>query len=152
MTSDRHEEPLLRKMLPEQVSKYWDAYAPLIEKSLPPTVHQRRQRMANVLRAVLMEDLVVWVYLDKQGKERYVTTTVVRTDEVSLAKNLLIYSFTSLGQLAPRELMFGFNKLGIYADGNGCNSIIAYVNDEKVKKFLGNQGVHIDYTLAQIDI
>lgn len=152
MTNAKLEEPLLLKILPEQVSDNWEQFAPLIEKSLPPTVLQRRQRMANVLRAVLMEDLVVWVYYDQNQNERYVASTVIRTDKVSLSKSLLIYSFTSLGQLQPKQLWSGIEKLKKYAEGNDCNNLIAYTADENVKEFLSETGVDIQFSLAQIRI
>lgn len=152
MTDDREEEHLLLRILPEQVSAKWDKFAPLIAKSLPPTVTNRRQRMANVLRSILMDDLVVWVYLDEQKRERYVMTTLVRTDEVTLGKDLLVYSFTSLGQITPKQAMDGVEVLRKFAKGNDCKSIIAYSADERVVKLLESEGASANFKLIQMEV
>lgn len=152
MTDVKEEEHLLLRILPEQVSQLWDKFAPLIEKSLPPTVTNRRQRMANVLRSILMDDLVVWVYFNSEGRERYVTTTLVRTDKVTLGKDLLIYSFTSLGQITPEQAMNGVEVLKKYARGNDCKSIIAYSADERVVEFLESKGASANYKLIQMEV
>lgn len=152
MTKDKDEGPLLLRTLPEQVSKRWDKFAPLLEKSLPPTVTARRQRMANVLRAILTEDLQVWVYYNEQSQERYVVSTQIKVDEISLGKDLLIYSFTSIGQITPREVRVGLEVLAEYARGNGCNSIIAYSADDRLVKFAESEGAKANYKLIQIEV
>lgn len=152
MTNVKEEEHLLLKILPEQVSERWEVFAPLIEKSLPPTVTNRRLRMSNVLRSILTEDLVVWVFYDQQRQERYVVTTIVRTDEVTLGKDLLIYSFTGLGQVTPDEVMEGIEVLKKYAKDNGCKTIIAYSADDRVVQFLENQGASANYKLIQMEV
>lgn len=153
MTDVKEGEPLLLKTLPEQVSDNWDKFAPLIEQSLPPTVLNRRQRMANVLRSILMEELVVWVYIDSEKRERYVVSTQIRTDDIVLGKDLLIYSFTALGPLDSWEdIAVGFRTLKKYAKGNDCRNILAYVVDPSVKKILKRQGADVRFTLAQIEV
>lgn len=153
MTTDKEEAFLLLKILPEQVSDKWEVFAPLIELSLPPTVYNRRLRMANVLRSVLVGELQVWIYIDEQKNERFIMSTVEQLDRVSLSKSLLIYSFTSLvGQLKPIELERSFEKLKTYAKSIKCQSIIAYVDDVRVKKFLESNGAKANFSLIQMEI
>jgi len=152
MTTDKQEEYLLLKMLPEQVSDSWEKFAPLIEKSLPPVVADRRKRMSNVLRAILKEELIVWVYYDSNENERYVTTTQIRTDEISLSKNLLIYSLTGLGKVNPTEITNGIKTLKRYAKGNGCNTIIGYVNDLGIMRLLEQQGADAEFAFLQLEV
>lgn len=152
MTDVKEEEPLLLKTVPEQVSSKWEIFAPLLEKSLPPTVTNRRLRMANVLRAILMEELQVWVFVDENQVERYIMSTTIRTDKVSLGKDLLVYSFTSLGQVEPRYVKQGVEVLKKYAKGNGCQSIIAYSADERVTRFFEGLGGSANYKLMQMRV
>lgn len=154
MTSDTQEEQLLLRMLPEQVSDKWNLFAPLIEKSLPPTVVNGRRRMANVLRSVLMDELVVWVYQGRESEEaKYVVTTLERTEPVSLTKDLLIYSFTGLGgHIRPDEVQDGFSKLAKYAKSRGCLSIVAYANEQRIIDFLVANGAKADYSFIQISL
>lgn len=151
MTTDTQEELLLQRMLPEQVADHWNFFAPVIEKSLPPTVVNGRQRMANVLRSVLLDELVVWSYGSKE-ELKYVISTVERVDPVSLTKDLLIYSFTGLGHVLPRDLTEGFRLLSRFGKSRGCLSIVAYVDEPRVRKFLESQGAKADFTLIQMEV
>lgn len=139
-------------MLPEQVSADWNTFAPLIEISLPPVVFDRRLRMSNVLRSILMEELEVWVYYDIPVQTKYVLSTLIRTDPVSLGKDLLIYSFSSLGQMREEEFKNGLEKLKKYARANDCDAITAFVEDSRIEKFLVSQGAKNDYSLIQIEV
>lgn len=151
MTTDTQGELLLQRMLPEQVADHWNFFAPVIERSLPPTVVNGRQRMANVLRSILMDELVVWSYGNLE-ELRYVVTTLERTDPVSLTKDLLIYSFTGFGRVRPVDLREGFTLLSRFGKSRGCLSIIAYVDEPRVQKFLESQGARTDFTLVQMEV
>lgn len=153
MTVDTQEEQLLLRMLPEQVSDKWDIFAPLIEKSLPPTVVNGRRRMANVLRSILMDELVVWVYQNHSGTEvKYVVTTLERVEPVSLTKDLLIYSFTGLGVASPADVQDGFSKLAKYAKSRNCLSMVAYANEKRIIDFLVANGAKADFSFIQISL
>lgn len=152
MTIDKHEDYLLLRMLPEQVSEGWDFYAPVIAKSLPPTVTNARLRMVNVLHSILKDELVVWVYQSRAGDIKYVMSTLERIEPVSLTKDLLLYSFTGLGDVKPVDLLTGFEKLSMYGKSRGCVAIIAYVDEPRVVRFLVNQGARADFKLVQMEI
>lgn len=152
MIDDKLEEFFLLKMLPEQISDKWEEFAPLIEMSLPPAVNRRRQRMANVLRSILLEELEVWCYWDKQKSLRYVVSTYVQVEPVSLSRDLLIYSFTSLGSLDIQELVRGFEVLKKYAESRGCYAILAYVDDARVMQVLERIGGKGNFTLMQMEV
>ena len=152
MIDDKQKEPMLLRILPEQVSDNWDRFAPLLEKSLPPTVTNRRLRMSNVLRSILMEDLSVWIYYDEDRKERYVLSTVVREDKVTLGRDLLIYTFTSLGQVSTKEVITGFEVIKKYARGNDCNMILAYTSNKRITNFFDNLGAETSFNLIQMEV
>jgi len=108
--------------------------------------------MANVLHAILKEDLVAWIYYDKDRNERYLATTQLRTDEVSLVTDLLIYSFTSLGQIDQRHIINGFKTFSKYARANDCRAIIAYSANDKLVELLKHLGASANYKLIQVEV
>lgn len=133
-------------MLPEQVSTNWDRIAPLIELSMPPLIKGgRRSMMSNVLRSVLLEELVVWM-LYRGTEERAVISTLPQVDAVLLGKTLLIYSFTALKQdLTQREALKVFMTLDKYARSLGCDSIVAYSDLPQVVEFLRRHGADTSF-------
>jgi len=133
-------------MLPEQVSTNWDRIAPLIELSMPPLIKGgRRSMMSNVLRSVLLEELVVWM-LYRGTEERAVISTLPQVDAVLLGKTLLIYSFTALKQdLTQREALKVFMTLDKYARSLGCDSIVAYSDLPQVVEFLKRHGADTSF-------
>lgn len=139
-------------MLPEVVSDNWGFFAPLIEKSLPPVITNRSTRMANVLKSILTEELVVWSYYDKHENLKYVTTTQVREDPIVLAKDLLIYTFSSLGAVNTTEAYNGFEVLKKFARSRDCGSMIAYVIDPRIVQFLTSQGINMKSKVMQIEL
>lgn len=151
MIDDKQEEFLLTRLIPEEVSSNWEKFAPIIDLSLPPTVINSRLKMANILRSILLEDLVVWLGSRNQ-EELFILTTQIREDKISLTKNLLIYSFTALKTLTKKEVMEGFLLLNKYAKAMKCESIIAYVENERIIKFFESINAETSYTLTQMKV
>jgi len=151
MTTDTSEDFLLQRMLPEQVSNNWEFFAPVLERSLPPLVINGRQRMANVLRSILMDELVVWLYGNKQ-ELRYVISTVERVDPVSLTKDLLIYTFTGFGNVKSVDLTEGFELLSRFGKSRGCLSVVAYVDEPGILRLLERLGAKTNFNLVQMEI
>lgn len=117
---------MLIRLLPEQVSARWDTLAPLLAKGLNPEIGYSRQGMVNILRAVLMEDLVVWIY-SEDDKFIFAVMTQVRSNSITLDRSLLVWSLASIRTVTPSMLRDGFEKLSEYARGQGCRAITGYV-------------------------
>lgn len=151
MTIDRPEEFSLQRVLPEKVSEHWEFFAPTIERSLPPVVLNGRKRMGNVLRSILMDELVVWMYGNKKGV-KFIVSTVERVEPVSLTKDLLIYSFTGFGEVTSVDLTDGLELLSRFGKSRECLSLVAYVDNSRIKQFLESKGAKSDYFLIQIPL
>lgn len=149
MTSDTQEEFLFLKLSPEVISENWDVYGTVLEQSLPTKTHRL---MANVLKAILVDDLIVWQYTDAEDNPKYITTTCLYSDTVAVTRNLLIYSFTSLGDVKPQEVMNGFEKLKVFAKAHECDAIVAFVGNPRVKKFLESLGANCSLSFMQVEI
>jgi len=88
--------------------------------------------MAAVLKAILLDQLVVWQHY----KSKYVLTTTIYKDPIVQSKDLLIYSFTGFDNTMPKDVIGGFNSLKKVAKKEGCSNIMAFVTDDRIKRFL----------------
>lgn len=142
---------MLTKVLPEQVSAMWSFFAEGIGMSLPPIVANTAQGMSQVLRAVLAGDLQVWFY-DDDGNANFIMSTTIWTDPVTENRALLIYSFTAVYRVTPRIWKDTIKTLKGYAKAKDCKSIVAFVANKKVKKFLEKQGAKTDFNLIELEV
>lgn len=143
---------MLIRLLPEQVSTNWSKLAPLISVGLNPAIGYSRQGMVNVLRAILLESLVCWAYED-DGKFIFLLVTQVKKDEVTLDRQLLIWSFASIREISNRMFKDAFASLSRFAKSNSCRSIIGYVADDRFVDFYVNEfGASADFKFVEVEI
>jgi len=120
---------MLNKLLPDQVSKFWDVIKYAIEESLPPTVGQHRDKMNRILSSCLSGDLEVWAAYERNGEdvkfEGIMITTFVY-DTASNTKSLLIYCVYGYTQVSPDTWAEGIEAIGKYAKANKCHRVVAY--------------------------
>lgn len=143
---------MLVPLVPEQVSKQWDFFAPIIAASLPPQIAFSFKGMSNVLRAILVEDMVVWAYYNDEDDLEFVMTTTVVDDKVTYIRSLLIYSFASVGHVRKSYMREVFDTLSKYCKAVKCDSVIAYSNKEPINKFLETMGADISNRLIVMEV
>lgn len=143
---------MLIRLLPEQVNENWEVIAPLISLGQDPEVGQSRQGMVNVLRAILMEQLVCWAYVEDK-KFIFLLCTQIRTDKVTLDRQLLIFSFTSIREVSNRILKRTFAILTKYARSNDCRTIIGYVDNEQLTNlYVREFNANADYKFVEVPV
>lgn len=142
---------MLVQQVPELVNRSWHVYAALIGRSLPPMITKSFDGMANVLRSILMEDLVVWQY-QEDNNVIFVLTTSIVMDHVTMQRSLLIYSFTGMGDVRTSHMEKSLDTLVKYARHNQCDSIIAYSEHPNVVKFMKNNGATTDFTFIHKEV
>lgn len=155
MMYDTDEEYLVLKVLGQQVADSWDRVGGLIELSMPPLVNpeDRSLLMSKVLYSILIGELDVWISYDKDKNDRAVFSTRVQVEPVTRIRDLLVYSFTALSKdLRVWEMEKIFEVLSKYARAMGCNSIIAYSDNDKVVDFLASQGADVSYKLIKFEV
>lgn len=143
---------MLVPLLPEQVSEEWNIFAPLIAESLPPQIGFSFKGMSNVLRAILVEDLVVWAYYNEQDNLQFVMSTTVIEDKITYISSLLIYSFTSVGHVRKSHMKNVFETISKYCRSVKCDSIIAYSQQEPINQFLATMGADISNRLIVMEV
>lgn len=143
---------MLIRLLPEQVSKNWNKLAPLISAGLNPTVKYSRQGMVNVLRAVLMEKLVCWIY-SKDSKFMFIVCTHIQVDEVTLDKRLIIWSLSSLRDLNAAMLKDAFLSISLFARKEGCRTLVGYAADERLVNMCERElGMSAEFKFVEVEL
>lgn len=143
---------MLVRLLPEQVSARWGFFAPLIAQSLPPTVAYSVTGMSNILRAILMDELIGWGLYDKDDNLIFVVFGVDVRDNITLQKNFLVYAFTAIQHVTKSQFVYALENLREYARSQGCVSIMAYTENEKITNFLSQIGADISYQFINIEV
>lgn len=144
---------MLVRLIPDQVERRWERFAPAIAKSLPPTVSNTKRGMVNILEAILLEKLVVWIITDEDQEQIFgIVTTHLRYEEISKTRSLLIYSYTSFSGMHYTYFNDALETLEKYAISESCYSIIAYTKNEQIANFFENKGADTDNTLIEMEV
>jgi len=124
------------KLLPQQVSDYWEEIRDAIQLANPATTYMTPERMNNVLTSLLMEESQCWVlcedYNPEDPKIHGVCVTTIVHDHVADVKNLMIYALWSKKLLTGKMYLSLFFTLSKYAKGNNCARVTAYTDVPKI--------------------
>lgn len=146
---------MLTKLLPEQVSRFWDTIRYAVEQSLPPIAGEHPDKMSRVLAAALADKAHVWASYQRGEdalKFEGLAITRILYDDVSDTKNLLIYCMYGYGKVDSKSWKEGFKTLAKYAKGKNCLQIIAYTNLPGVIKLATRLGADTKYTFLSFDV
>lgn len=122
-------------------------------KSLPPSIGRTKRGMVNILEAVLLGNLTVWIVTDEDQEDVIaVVTTKVQFEEVSKTRDLLIYSFTSFGDMSLNFWNEAYETLEKYAVSQNCQNILAYTTNEEIIDFFNRKGAKTDNRLIQMEV
>ena len=146
---------MLAKLLPEQISKFWDIIKYAAEHSLPPIVGEHPDKMNRILSAALCGTVDVWALYSKGGdssKLEGIGLTEVLYDDVSRTKNLLIYSLYGYSMISEETYQSSFISLLKYARSKDCLQIIAYTNSRQIVNVSKALGADTSYTFISFNI
>lgn len=144
---------MLVQLLPEQVNEIWNRLAPMLEETLPPTIGKTIQGMSNMLRAVLLEKLDVWLYVNEQEEVVVIMTTCIQTDPITLSRNLLIYTFLSVRNMDRDIWGEIYEALKNKARSLNCNNIVAYTQNDKITDYINKSNIgQAKYTLLELEV
>ena len=134
---------MLTKLLPDQVSKFWDVISYAMEQSLPPTVGENPDKMNNILMAALSGKLDIWasyVKNDKVNKFEGILATRIIYDDVTNMNNLLIYAIYGYDKVSKESWEDGLRTIVKYAKSRKCSLIVAYTNEPRVVQVVNSLG------------
>jgi len=122
---------MLVKLLPDQISKFWDVIRYAIEESLPPVAGEGPDKMNKILMSLLSGKSQCWAsYVREEEQPRFegLVVTKILYDDVSDTKNLLIYCLYGYDRVNRTTWKNGLKTLVKYAIGKNCHRIIGYTD------------------------
>lgn len=122
---------MLVRLLPEQVEKQWDWIGGLIERTLVPTILPTNETFFMILKAILEEKLVCWVYF-KDDEPAAVVSTYESFDPIIGYSSLIIYSLNVFRQIGVGDITNAMETLRNYAEARKCPCVVAYSNHPHV--------------------
>ena len=146
---------MLARLLPEQISKFWDIIKYAVEKSLPPIAGEHPDKMNKILSAALSDAVDVWALYAREGDETKlegIGLTEILYDDISGTKNLLIYSLYGYSKISEETYQSSFISLLKYARSKGCLQIIAYTDSRQIVNVSKALDADTSYTFVSFDI
>jgi len=143
---------MLIRLLPEQASNHWDEIKFAIEESLPPIVGMQSDRMSNILRSVLLEEVIVWVSHNSEKKVDGLVLTTFVLDKLSGTKSLLIYCLYGYGTAGMESWQEGVETLRKFAISSGCHRVTGYTDVPSIIRFVESIGGTANYRFISIPL
>jgi hypothetical protein len=146
---------MLIKLLPDQISKFWDIIKYAVDQSVPPIAGEHPNRLNNILMSALDGSIDVWASVDKsRGGNRFegVVLTEILFDRPSKTKNLLIYCLYGYDDVDKHSWMTGLKTIVKYAASKGCNQIVAYTEVPYIIELVKNLGGDTKFTFISFNV
>jgi len=146
---------MLTKLLPDQISDYWDIIRYAVEQSLPPVVGEGPDKMNKILSSLLMGKSHCWAsYTINGNKRRFegIVITKISYDDISDTKNLLIYCLYSYEGISEESWVSGFKSLVKFAESRNCDRIIGYTKEPLIVKKVNQLGGDADYIFVSLPL
>ncbi len=147
---------MLTKLLPDNITQYWNAISESISKSLPPFTRHTTKRMDYILESLLKDSLQCWVLTDVDSDNRTIlyalATTEIVIDQITQTKNLSIFSLFGLRPVHPELWKSGFETLRKFAKFNRCDNIIAFTEFQNVVNIVEQLGGDTSIRLLKLEV
>lgn len=146
---------MLTRLLPEQISKFWDIISYAVEQSLPPTVGEHPDKMNRILSSCLSGRIEVWASYNRHEdviKFEGIVLTRILVDDASYTRSLLIYCLYGYEEVNKESWSRGLKALLKYARSKECSKISAYTNSKYLVKLAENLGASSSYTYISFDV
>lgn len=146
---------MLVRLMPDQISRFWDVIKYAVEQSLPPIVGENPNKMENILMSALDGSIDVWAsYTKDKENKRFegVVLTEILFDRPSRTKNLLIYCLYGYEEVDKSSWTKGLLAVAKYAASRGCNQIIAYSDSPYIINLAKGLGAEAKYTFIEFNV
>lgn len=146
---------MLTRLLPEQISDFWDIIKYAIEESLPPTVDEHPDKMNRILSSALSGGLDIWASYERaeEGvKFEGIIVTKINFDDASGTRSMLMYCLYGYADAAEGTWMEGLTILAKYAKSRKCSRITAYTSIPYMIALADKLGANTKYTFISWDL
>ena len=146
---------MLTRLLPDQISKFWDIIKFAVEQSLPPLVGDLPDKMNRILSAALSGRVDVWASYTRDEEERTKINAILLTkfiyDDASDTRNLLLYCLYGYEEIKLQSWIDGLDKVSKYAKYHKCSQIVAYTSLTHLIELAEKLGGEADYTFISLN-
>ena len=149
------DKAMLTKLLPDQISNFWDIIKYAVEQSVPPIVGEHPNKMNNILSACLNGSLDVWAsYVRGEDSTKFegIVLTELLHDKSSQTNNLLIYCLYGYEKVDSQSWIAGLEAILKYADSLNCNQVIAYTDVAYLIEMASRFGGDTRYTFVSFNV
>lgn len=146
---------MLTRLLPDQISRFWDVIKYAIEESLPPVAGEGPGKMNRILMSLLSDKAQCWASYTVNGERRKfegIVITRIMYDDVSDTRNLLIYCLYGYEKVERSSWLSGFKTLAKYAASRECDRIVGYTDLPLIIKIAERFGGEARYTFVSIPL
>ena len=131
----------------EQIGKRWLIIKSALKMSAMPLADTNEEKLKNILRALLTGHATCWM-TGNERRPRTVLVLIISVEEISGTKNLLVYCAHGFEKETPKQYEEILKGIQNYAKDRGCDNILCYVWNDKIKEILVKYGAECNYTLA----
>ncbi len=143
----------LLKLSPEQLMEHWPYVKECIILALPPYVTCDVDNILRIQEQLLIGSLECWACVnDASGEFLGIATTQVVVDEVTMTKNLFLFSVTLTEESEDYIWQEGYLHFSRYAVSKGCNAIIAYTDRQSIVMLANRLGADTTWHLLKFPI
>jgi hypothetical protein len=146
---------MLVRLMPDQISKFWDVIKFAIEQSLPPIAGESPNKMENILMSALDGSIEVWASYTKSAESNKfegIVLTEMLYDRPSRTKNLLLYCLYGYEDVDKQSWVSGIVTLAKYAISRGCTQIVTYTDIPYMISLAKSLGAEAKYTFISFDV
>lgn len=144
---------MLVKMNSIQITDQWNVIRQAIAASVPRDIGNSDVAMDNIFKTILSGNMQCWVVVD--GTDRYKASALITTNfmqDPCGRRALFVYSAFAYKPLSDDVWKDTVTTLSEWGKNNGCNNIIAFTDNNRVKQLFRLNGGRSDLSLCVIDI
>ena len=147
---------MLVRLIPEQISQFWDMIKYALENSPPISIEVRDENWINSMLTQSMNGSIeIWAYYDKDGDSvrfKGFVITSFEIDKFVKQKSLLIYYVFTFRDIGMDAWIEGLKTLKKYAKSRRCSRVLAYSNVQNIINISKRLGGDVDTTFITFNL
>src|SRR5574340_631885 len=130
---------MINRLIPEQISVFWDSIKFGIAKSAAPDVKLNHGALNVVLQKLLTGTAQCWLVTELRETGPVLLgciVTYIKTDDLTERKNLLVYALYSYEKISDLTWAEVLETLRKFAEAEECDYIVGYTTNMLVTEKL----------------
>lgn len=135
----------------KNILKFWDILAPAIEQSFLVNKKADYKKLNAVLRGLLNGSLACWLKVEKEKPIYFILATTLNNINTSIGM-IIIYTFHIFNQLNTRQINEITDDISEIAIQANCFKVLAFIENEILKKALEKGKWKIDINMLIMEV